>query len=152
MKIIAENRKAYHDYFIDSTIECGIVLSGSEVKSARNSKINLKDSYVTIKSGEAFLINANISTYDKTSAYAESPTRTRKLLLHKSEIDKLERKIKEKGFTLVPTKAYFNKQLVKLEVGIAKGKQLFDKKQDKINKDYERETERELKSIHKKGL
>ena len=149
MKIIAENRKAYHDYFIDSTIECGIVLTGSEVKAARNSKMNLKDSYVTIKKGEAFLINANISTYDKTSAYAENPTKTRKLLLHKAEIEKLDRKVKEKGFTLIPTKAYFNNQNLKIEVGIARGKQLFDKKRDKMNKDYQRETERELKTVLK---
>ena len=150
MKIIAENRKAYHDYFIDYTIECGMVLMGSEVKSARNAKMNLRDSYVTIKNGEAFLINAHISTYDKTSAFAENETRTRKLLLHKSEIEKLERKVKEKGYTLIPTKAYFNKSLLKLEVGIAKGKQLFDKKQDKMKKDSERETEREIKSIFHK--
>ena len=150
MKIIAENRKAYHDYFIDDTIECGMVLAGSEVKSARNAKMNLRDSYVTIKNGEVFLINAHISTYDKTSAYAEKETRTRKLLLHKSEIDKLDRKVKEKGYTLIPTKAYFNKSLLKLEVGIAKGKQLFDKKQDKIKKDSEREVEREIKTIFHK--
>ena len=147
MKIIAENRKAYHDYFIESTIECGVVLFGSEVKSARNAKMNLKDSYVTIKNGEVFLINSHISTYDKTSSYAQDETRTRKLLLHKAEIEKLERKVKEKGFTLIPTKAYFVKQNLKLEVGVAKGKQLFDKKQDKMKKDCERETERELKNV-----
>lgn len=147
MKIIAENRKAYHDYFIEDKFECGIVLSGSEVKSARNSKMNLRDSYVTIKNGEVFLINAHISTYDKTSSFAPDETRTRKLLLHKTEIAKLDRKVKEKGFTLIPTKAYFSNQVLKLEVGLAKGKQLFDKKHDKMKKDSERETERELKSI-----
>ena len=147
MKIIAENRKAYHDYFIEDTIECGIVLTGSEVKSARNSKVNLKDSYVTIKNGEVYLINANISTYDKASAFTLDPTRTRKLLIHREQIAKLDRKVKEKGFTLIPTKAYFNKQLLKIEVGVAKGKQLFDKKRDKMKKDNERETERELKNI-----
>ena len=150
MKIIAENRKAYHDYFIDDNVECGIVLTGSEVKSARNAKMNLRDSYVTIKNGEVFLINAHISTYDKTSNFIVNETRTRKLLLHKTEIAKLERKVKEKGYTLIPTKAYFNKSLLKLEVGIAKGKQLFDKKQDKMKKDSERETERELKKIFHK--
>jgi len=147
MKIIAENRKAYHDYFIEDKFECGIVLSGSEVKSARNSKMNLRDSYVTIKNGEVFLINAHISTYDKTSSFAPDETRTRKLLLHKTEIAKLDRKVKEKGFTLIPIKAYFSNQVLKLEVGLAKGKQLFDKKHDKMKKDSERETERELKSI-----
>ena len=147
MKIIAENRKAYHDYFIDDTIECGMVLAGSEVKSARNSKMNLRDSYVTVKNGEVFLINAHISTYDKTSSFAPDETRTRKLLLHKTEIAKLDRKVKEKGFTLIPIKAYFSNQVLKLEVGLAKGKQLFDKKHDKMKKDSERETERELKSI-----
>lgn len=150
MKIIAENRKAYHDYFIEDTIECGIVLSGSEVKSARNAKMNLRDSYVTVKNNEVFLINAHISTYDKTSAFVLDETRTRKLLLHKTEIAKLERKVKEKGFTLVPIKAYFNNQVLKIEVGIAKGKQLFDKKQDKMKKDNDRDTERELKSISRK--
>ena len=150
MKIIAENRKAYHDYTIEDTIECGIVLSGSEVKSARNAKLNLKDSYVTIKDGEAYLIGANISTYDKTNAFPLDPKRTRKLLLHSSEIAKLDRKVKEKGYTLVPTKAYFNKQLLKIEVGVARGKQLFDKKRDKMKKDNERETEREIKAIFHK--
>ena len=150
MKIIAENRKAYHDYFIDDTIECGIVLSGSEVKSARNAKMNLKDSYITIKNGELFMINANISTYDKTNSFSLDPTRTRKLLAHKQQIEKLERKVKEKGFTLIPTKAYFNNQLLKIEVGLARGKQLFDKKRDKMKKDNERETERELKENFRK--
>ena len=150
MKIIAENRKAYHDYFIEDTVECGIVLAGSEVKSARSGKMNLKDSYVSIKNEEVFLLGANISTYDKTSAFALDPTRTRKLLLNKSEILKLKRKVQEKGFTLVPTKAYFNKQLLKIEVGVARGKQLFDKKHDKMKKDNERETARELKEIFHK--
>lgn len=150
MKIIAENRKAFHDYFISDTIECGIVLSGSEVKSARNAKMNLRDSYVTIKNGEVWLINAHISTYDKTSAFIVDETRTRKLLLHKEQISKLERKVKEKGFTLIPTKAYFNGQVLKLELGIAKGKQLFDKKHDKMKKDSDRDTERELKNLHRK--
>lgn len=150
MKIIAENRKAYHDYFIEDTIECGIVLSGSEVKSCRSAKMNLRDSYVTVKNNEVFLINAHISTYDKTSAFAVDETRTRKLLLHKTEIEKLERKVKEKGFTLIPTKAYFNNQVLKIEVGIAKGKQLFDKKHDKMKKDSDRETERELKNLSRK--
>lgn len=149
MKIIAENRKAFHDYFIDDTIECGIVLSGSEVKSARNAKMNLRDSYVSIKNGEVFLINAHISTYDKTSAFILNETRMRKLLLHKSEIAKLERKVKEKGFTLIPTKAYFNNSVLKIEVGVAKGKQLFDKKHDKMKKDSERDTQREIKNILK---
>ena len=149
MKIIAENRKAFHDYFIDDTIECGIVLSGSEVKSARNAKMNLRDSYVAIKNGEVFLINAHISTYDKTSAFILNETRMRKLLLHKSEIAKLERKVKEKGFTLIPTKAYFNNSVLKIEVGVAKGKQLFDKKHDKMKKDSERDTQREIKNILK---
>ena len=150
MKTIAENRKAYHDYFIEETIECGIVLAGSEVKSARNAKVNLKDSYVAIKNGEVYLINANISTYDKTSAFTLDPTRTRKLLLHSSEIAKLDRKVKEKGYTLVPTKAYFNKKLLKIEVGVAKGKQLFDKKRYKMKMDNERDTERELKDVFRK--
>jgi len=150
MKIIAENRKAYHDYFIEDTVECGIVLAGSEVKSARNAKVNLKDSYVTIKNGEVYLLNANIATYDKTSAFPLDTSRSRKLLLHSSEITKLERKVKEKGYTLIPTKAYFNKQLLKIEVGVARGKQLFDKKRDKMKKDNERETQREIKDIFRK--
>ena len=150
MRIIAENRKAFHDYFIEETIESGIVLSGSEVKSARVGKMNLKDSYVTIKNGEVFLIGANISTYDKTNAFPLDPQRTRKLLLSKSQIAKLERKVKEKGYTLVPIKSYFQGQFVKVEIGVARGKQLFDKKRDKMQADSERETEREIKDIFHK--
>lgn len=150
MRIIAENRKAYHDYFIEETIESGIVLSGSEVKSARIGKMNLKDSYVTIKNGEVFLLGANISTYDKTNSFSLDPMRTRKLLLSKSQIEKLERKVKEKGYTLVPTKSYFQGQFVKVEIGVARGKQLFDKKRDKMQADSERETEREIKDIFHK--
>ena len=150
MRIIAENRKAYHDYFIEETIESGIVLSGSEVKSARIGKMNLKDSYVTIKNGEVFLLGANISTYDKTNNFSLDPMRTRKLLLSKSQIEKLERKVKEKGYTLVPIKSYFQGQFVKVEIGVARGKQLFDKKRDKMQADSERETEREIKDIFHK--
>ncbi|MCR5553321.1 MAG: SsrA-binding protein SmpB [bacterium] len=147
IKIIAENRKAYHDYFIEDTFDAGISLVGSEVKSVRLAKVNLKDSFCIVKNGEVFLVNANISTYDKTSSYALEPTRTRKLLLNKQEILKIERKIKIKGYACVPLKIFFKGQFAKLTIALARGKQLFDKKETIKAKDQKRETERELKNV-----
>lgn len=147
MKIIATNRKAYHDYFVLDTYETGIVLKGSEVKSIRLGNINLKDSYVSIsKNNEVFVKNMYIKTYDKTTAFALDERRDRKLLLNKSEIHKIMSKVKEKGMTIVPLKVYFNGQNVKLEIALAKGKHTYDKKDVLKDKDTLRELERDLKN------
>ena len=147
MKQIAENRKAHFEYFIEEKFECGIALVGSEVKSLRLGHLSLADSYAVIRNGEVFLINAHIPCYEKTSSYKEDERRTRKLLLHKSEIVRLERKVKDKSFTLVPLKAYFKEGLVKIELALAKGKHLFDKKQVLKDKDLKKETDRAIKNI-----
>ena len=145
MKLIAENKKAYHDYEITEKLEAGIVLAGSEIKSIRMGKINLKDSYCLIKNGELFLLGAHISTYEKTSSFAPDPTRTRKLLVHKAELGKLERKTKIKGFSLVPLRVYLERGLAKIEIGIAKGKREFEKRDAIKNREIKREIERSLK-------
>ncbi len=145
MKIVSENRKAYHDYQIEDTLEAGIVLVGSEVKSIRKGKLNLKDSYVRILNNEAFLVGAHISTFDKTSAFIPDETRTRKLLLSRNEIDRLSKKVVTKSYTLVPLKAYFSGNYVKLEIGLAKGKKEFEKKEVIQKKDLQREIDREVR-------
>lgn len=137
-KIIAGNPKAKHDYTIIDTLECGIVLVGTEVKSLRNKNVNIKDSYVQIKNGELFIINMHISPYDEGSFSNVNPLRNRKLLASKREINKLSSLCKEKGTTLVPLTIYFSKNLVKIEVAIAKGKKIYDKRQDIAKKDAER--------------
>ena len=137
-KTIANNPKAYHDYFIEDTIECGIALVGTEVKSIRDGKVNLKDSFAMIKNEEIFLHNMHISPYSQGSFSNVDPMRTRKLLLHKKEIIKLSNQIAQKGITLVPVSIYFSKNRVKLELAIAKGKKLFDKRQSIAKKDAER--------------
>ncbi|MBO5141559.1 MAG: SsrA-binding protein SmpB [Clostridia bacterium] len=137
-RVIANNPKAYHDYFIDNTIECGIALVGPEVKSIRDGKVNLKDSFAMIKNSEIFLHNMHISPYKQGSFSNVDPMRTRKLLLHKKEIIKLSNQIAQKGVTLVPVSLYFNKNKVKLELAIARGKKLYDKRQDIAKKDAER--------------
>ena len=147
MKIIAENRKALHDYFVEEKYTAGIVLVGSEVKSIRAGRINLKDSYAVLKGGEVFLIGTNISTYEKTTALAPDPMRTRKLLLNRSEIDKIERKVKIKGYSLVPLNAFFEGSLVKITLALVRGKQNYDKKDAIKEHDIKRETERIIKSI-----
>ncbi len=137
-KIIASNPKAKHDYFIDKTIECGIELVGTEVKSIRNGKVNMKDSYCGIKNGELFVYNLHISPYEKGNIFNKDPMRTRKLLVHKQEILKLVGLIKQKGVTLVPLSLYWDKNHVKLELAVARGKKLYDKRQDIAKKDAER--------------
>lgn len=137
-KVIASNPKAKHDYFIDKTIECGIELVGTEVKSIRNGKINMKDSYCGIKNGELFVYNLHISPYEKGNIFNKDPMRTRKLLVHKQEILKLVGLIKQKGITLVPLSLYWDKNHVKLELAVARGKKLYDKRQDIAKKDAER--------------
>lgn len=136
--VIANNPKAYHDYFIENTIECGIVLVGTEVKSIRDGKVNLKDSFAMIKDSELFIHNMHISPYTQGSFSNVDPMRTRKLLMHKREIIKLSNQIAQKGVTLVPVSIYFKKNKVKLELAVAKGKKLYDKRQDIAKKDAER--------------
>lgn len=137
-KVIANNPKARHDYFIDDTLECGIVLVGTEVKSIRNGKVNLKDSFAMIKDGELYIHNMHISPYEQGNIYNKDPMRTRKLLVHKREIQKLIGMIKQKGITLVPLSIYFDRNHVKLELAVARGKKLYDKRQDIAKKDAER--------------
>ena len=136
--IVANNPKASHDYFLDEKYECGIALVGTEVKSIRNKKVNIKDSFAQLKNGEIVLINMHISPYDEGSFSNVSPTRNRKLLLHKREIAKIYREISQKGVTLVPTSVYFVKNKVKVEIAIAKGKKLYDKRESIAKKDAER--------------
>lgn len=147
MKLVSENREAKHNYFLENFTEAGIVLEGSEVKSARAGKVNLKDSYVIIRGGEAFLLNAFFSAFEKSSMFKPDERRSRKLLLKKSEIEKFERKIKEKGLTIVPTKMYFKDSFVKVEIALAKGKHLFDKRADTRKKDLNRDAQRAIKNI-----
>ncbi len=147
MKIVTENREAKHNYFLEGFTEAGIVLEGSEVKSARAGRANLKDSYVVIREGEAFLLNCFFSPFEKTGMFVPDSRRTRKLLLNKAEIAKFEKKIKEKGLTIIPTKMYFNKDKVKVEIALAKGKKLYDKKDDKMKSDLKRYAERQIKNM-----
>lgn len=149
IKVIAENRKAYHDYFIDEKFECGIVLSGTEVKSLRMGKVNLKDSYVTVKEGEMWLIGVHISPYEMGNRFNLDPMRTRKLLMHKKEIIKLFSKIKLEGITLVPTKCYFKDGKVKFEVGLARGKKDYDKRDTLAKKQAQRDIDRAMKNRNK---
>lgn len=143
--LIANNKKAYHDYFIEDTYEAGIELAGTEVKSLRMGKCSIKESFIQIEHGEVFIYGMHISPYEKGNIFNKDPLRVRKLLLHTYEIRKIEGKIREKGYTLVPLKVYFKGSLVKVEMGVAKGKKLYDKRQDIAKKDQRRETEREFK-------
>lgn len=140
MDVVCQNRKAYHDYHIEETIEAGIVLLGTEVKSLRAGQANLKDSYVLVKDNEVFLLNCHISPYSHGNITNHEPLRTRKLLLHRKEIERLRWKVAQKGYTLIPLKVYFKGSMAKVEVGFAKGKQVFEKR-DKIK---EREAKREI--------
>lgn len=144
MKIIATNKNAKFEYYIEETFECGITLRGTEVKSIRNGKININDSFATIDNEEIFLKQAHISPYEQGNIYNVDPTRERKLLLHKHEIRKLIGKLKVKGYSLIPTKVYFNRGKVKIEIALAKGKKLYDKRQDLAKKDANRRIERAL--------
>lgn len=137
-KIVAKNPTARHNYTIEDTIEAGIVLSGTEIKSIRNGKVNLKDSYANIKNGEVFVYGMHISPYEHGNIYNKDPLRTRKLLLTRREINKLTGLIKQKGLTLIPISLYFNGNILKMELGIGKGKKLYDKRQDIAKKDAER--------------
>ncbi|MDI6601119.1 MAG: SsrA-binding protein SmpB [Thermoanaerobacteraceae bacterium] len=145
IKIIAQNKKAFHDYFIEETYEAGIVLSGTEVKSIRMGKVNIRDSYAKIENGELVLYDMHISPYEKGNIFNKDPLRPRKLLLHKREISKLIGYTSREGFTIVPTKVYLKNGLVKVEIAIAKGKKLYDKREAIAEKTLRRETEREFK-------
>ena len=149
VKVACENRKARHDYFIHETFEAGISLQGTEVKSLRAGKANLKDSYAEIKNGELFLQNMHISPYEQGNIFNHNPLRPRKLLMHKAEIVKLFGKTREKGFTLVPLKVYFKRGKAKLELALASGKHNYDKRQDLKAKSDKREMERALKDRQK---
>lgn len=148
-KIIAKNPTAHHNYTITDTIEAGIVLTGTEIKSIRAGKVNLKDSFANIKSGECFIYGMHISPYEFGNIYNKDPLRDRKLLLTKKEINKLYGKIKQDGYTLVPICLYFKGSLVKLELGIGKGKKLYDKREDIAKKDAERRMQKALRSSEK---
>jgi SsrA-binding protein len=145
VKVIANNKKAYHDYFILETYEAGIELYGTEVKSIRMGHCSIKEAYVEIHAGEIFVDGMHISPYEKGNLFNRDPLRKKRLLMHSSEIRKLGQKIKEKGFTLVPLQVYLKGSLVKVEVGLAKGKKLYDKREDIAKKDMKREAEREFK-------
>ncbi|MDR2634548.1 MAG: SsrA-binding protein SmpB [Clostridiales bacterium] len=145
IKSVAVNKKAYHDYFIEDTYEAGIALVGSEVKSVRGGAVNLRDSFAIIKNGEVLLVGAHIAPYEKGSYFNEDPRRSRKLLLKRSEINKLIGKTVQKGYTLVPTKMYFKGALVKVELGLAKGKELQDKRQTIIEREEKRKLDRMMK-------
>ena len=144
-KLIANNKKAYHDYFILDTYETGISLAGTEVKSLRMGKCSIKESFVRIENGEVFIYGMHISPYEKGNIFNKDPLWPRKLLLHKYEINKLLGKTKEKGIAIVPLKVYFKGSLVKVEIGLAKGKKLYDKRQDIAKKDQQREASRDFK-------
>lgn len=145
IKLVANNKKAYHDYFIDDTYECGISLAGTEVKSMRMGKCSIKESFIRIENGEVFVYGMHISPYEKGNIFNKDPLRTKKLLMHRYEINKIQGKIKEKGFTLVPLRVYFKGSLVKVEIGLARGKKLYDKREDIAKKDQRREAEKEFK-------
>lgn len=145
-KLIAKNPTAYHNYTIQNTIEAGIVLTGTEIKSIRNGKVNIKDTYINIKNGEVFIYGMHISPYEFGNIYNKDPLRTRKLLLNKNEINKLFGQIQTKGISLIPIKMYFKGNKVKLEIGIGKGKKLFDKREDIAKKDAEMKIKRALKN------
>lgn len=145
-KLIAKNPVAYHNYSISNTLEAGIVLTGTEIKSIRAGKVNLKDSYINIKNSEAYIYGMHISPYEHGNIFNKDPLRTRKLLLNKREINKLIGAINQKGFSIVPIKLYFNNNFVKLEIGIGKGKKLYDKREDMAKKDANRKIQRTLKN------
>ena len=145
IKIIATNKKAYHEYFIDEVYEAGIVLTGTEVKSLRLGMVNIKESFCRIKNGEMFINNMNISPYEFGNRENVDPTRVRKLLLHKEEIEKLTKKVDEGGLSLVPTKIYFKDSNAKLEIGVGRGKKLHDKRETLKSKQADRETARAIR-------
>ena len=145
LKLVANNKKAYHDYFIEEKYEAGLVLHGTEVKSLRMGKCSIKEAFIRIENGEVFIYGMHISPYEKGNIFNKDPLRVRKLLLHKSQIQKLIGDSAEKGYTIVPLQVYFSNGRAKIEIGLAKGKKLYDKRQDIAKKDQKREAEKELK-------
>jgi len=143
---VAGNRHVYHDYFVDETMEAGLVLTGTEVKSVRAGRVNLREAYARIDQGEAWLWNAHISPYDHGNRYNHEPRRTRKLLLHRNEIARLNTTIKKKGYTLVPLRIYFKRNHAKVELGLARGKRLYDKRDAIAERDAQRDVERALRA------
>ena len=146
-KLIANNKKAYHDYFIEDKYEAGISLAGTEVKSLRMGRCSVKEAFIRIEKGEVYVYNMHIASYEKGNIFNKDPLRVRKLLLHKREIRKIEGQIAQKGYTVVPLSVYFSGSLVKVEIGLAKGKKLYDKRQDIAKKDQRREAERKFKNL-----
>jgi SsrA-binding protein len=149
IKRVAENRKARHDYFIDDIYEAGIALVGTEVKSLREGRINLRDSYVEVKgpahAPELFLVGAHISAFEQGNIWNHEPLRVRKLLLHKHEIERIAQRVRERGYTVVPTKVYFKDGRAKIEIGLARGKKLYDKRHDMAERDAKRDMQRALR-------
>ncbi len=145
-KLIANNKKAYHEYFIDETYEAGIALHGTEVKSMRMGKCSIKESFIRIENGEVFVYGMHVSPYEKGNIFNKDPLRVKKLLLHKAEINKLAGRVAEKGYTLVPLQVYFKNGKVKTQIGLARGKKLYDKRESIAKKDQRREMEREFKT------
>ena len=144
-KLIANNKKVYHDYFLEETFEAGIALAGTEVKSMRMGKCSIKESFIRVENGEVYIYGMHISPYEKGNIFNKDPLRTRKLLLHKSEISKMIGQINQKGYTLIPLKVYFSGSLVKVQIGLCKGKKLYDKRQDISKRDQLREAQRDFK-------
>lgn len=144
-KNVAENRKARHDYFIEESHEAGIALQGTEVKSCRLARLNLRDGYAQVENGELFLLNVHISPYEQGNRWNHDPVRKRRLLMHKGEILRLFGKVREKGYTLVPLRVYFKQGRVKVEIGLAKGKHTYDKREDVAKRDVQREMERAMR-------
>ncbi|MCI8696067.1 SsrA-binding protein SmpB [uncultured Acetatifactor sp.] len=144
-KLIANNKKAYHEYFIDETYEAGIALHGTEVKSMRMGKCSIKESFIRIENGEVFVYGMHVSPYEKGNIFNKDPLRVKKLLMHKYEINKLAGKVAEKGYTLVPLQVYFKNGRVKTQIGLARGKKLYDKRESIARKDQRREAERDFK-------
>jgi SsrA-binding protein len=151
IKTIAKNKKAYHDYFVEQTYETGIELKGSEVKSIRLGRVNLKDSWCSIVKGEIFVNGMHISIYEQGATWCKDPLRVRKLLMHKKEIMKLFGQIQQQGYSLIPLSVYFKGNRVKLEIGLCKGKKLYDKRDDMAKKSAKRTIERELKERNYRG-
>ena len=148
MKVVTQNKKAFHDYFILDTYEAGIELKGTEIKSVRLGHVNLKDAFIRFKNDEAFIENMHIAPYEQGNIFNHEPLRNRKLLLHKKQIKKLQREVKENGLTVVPTKLYFNTSKLKVEIALARGKKLYDKRQELKAKDAKRDMERALKNAY----
>ena len=149
MKYITDNRKARHDYFIHDTYEAGLALTGTEVKSLRAGRVNLKDGFCRIDDGEAYIVGMHISPYEQGNRFNHEPERTRKLLMHKSEIKKLFQQVKEKGFSLIPLNFHFSRGYVKVTVGLVTGKKLYDKRQDMAERDAKRDIAKRLKEQQK---